>query len=198
MNARDIHHRETTELSEKPRLGKILTSQVPDWKKASANDCRVREKPEISVRRASGDRFTAKDPLRFNGGDTNLMAYVKNDVVNYFDETGNGPVAAVGTGGFCVGLAIGDAINSYMDPIGGEDLMKWIRQYDEWIDYLESSCPIEGRSNEHQQLLNRFKRERLKLTADLVSRQGPVSVTEAFTALGCAAATAIAAELPTP
>jgi len=64
MYVRAIH----TELSEKPRLGKILTGKVLDWKKASANDCCVRENFEISVRRASGDRFTAKDPIRFGAG----------------------------------------------------------------------------------------------------------------------------------
>jgi len=88
MNARDIHHRETTELSEKPRLGKILTGKVPDWKKAAANDCYVGENFEINVRRTSGDRFTAKDPIKFAGGDTNLMAYVANDPINWIDWTG--------------------------------------------------------------------------------------------------------------
>lgn len=87
MNARDIHHRETTELSEKPRLGKILTGKVPDWKKAPANDCRVRENFEISVRRASGDRFTAKDPVRFDGG-YNFYTYVSNEPINHFDPSG--------------------------------------------------------------------------------------------------------------
>jgi hypothetical protein len=88
MNARDIHHRETTELSEKPRLGKILTSRVPDWKKSPANDCYVGENFEISVRRTSGDRFTAKDPIRFNGGDTNLYGYVFRNPINSIDPSG--------------------------------------------------------------------------------------------------------------
>jgi uncharacterized protein RhaS with RHS repeats len=61
---------------------------VRDWEKAAANDCRVREKPEISVRRASGDRFTAKDPIGFGGGDTNLYGYVLNDPVNKIDPLG--------------------------------------------------------------------------------------------------------------
>jgi uncharacterized protein RhaS with RHS repeats len=88
MNARDIHHREADFLSEKPRLGKILTSQVRDWEKPAANDCRVREKSEISVRRASGDRFTAKDPIGFGGGQANLYAYTLNDPLNFIDPEG--------------------------------------------------------------------------------------------------------------
>ncbi len=118
--------------------------------------------------------------------------------MNFFDETGNGPTAAVGVGGFCVGLQAGSYLNSMNDPLGAEDLMQLIRQYDEWIDYLESRCPMEDRTDEHQQLLQRFKRERLKLMADLVSRQGPMSITNGFVELGCVVGTAIAAALPTP
>jgi RHS repeat-associated protein len=33
-------------------------------------------------------RFTAKDPIDFNGGDTNLYAYVMNDPVNLVDPLG--------------------------------------------------------------------------------------------------------------
>ena len=43
---------------------------------------------EISVRRASGDRFTAKDPIGFAGGDTNLYGYVMNDPINWIDPLG--------------------------------------------------------------------------------------------------------------
>jgi hypothetical protein len=33
-------------------------------------------------------RWTAKDPIRFDGGDTNIYAYVGNDPVNWTDPTG--------------------------------------------------------------------------------------------------------------
>ena len=79
---------ETVELSQKPRLGKILTGKVADWKKAAANDCYVGENFEISVRRASGDRFTAKDPLLFAGKQANLYGYVANNPINWNDPLG--------------------------------------------------------------------------------------------------------------
>ncbi|QPJ62208.1 MAG: RHS repeat-associated core domain-containing protein [Candidatus Nitronauta litoralis] len=36
-------------------------------------------------------RWTSKDPIEFEGGDTNLFGYVLNDPVNYIDPTGNCP-----------------------------------------------------------------------------------------------------------
>jgi hypothetical protein len=103
MNARDIHHRETTELSEKPRLGKILTGQVPDWKKSVHKRLLRREIFEISVRRTSRDRFTAKDPIGFRGKQANLYAYVMDDPINWVDPNGKfsiieGGVIVVGVG----------------------------------------------------------------------------------------------------
>ncbi len=98
---------EAVELSEKPRLGKILTGKVPDWKKPSANDCYVGENFEISVRRASGDRFTAKDSIRFKGRQANLYAYVLSDPINGVDPSGfvNWGSLAVNAGGFVFGTA---------------------------------------------------------------------------------------------
>jgi RHS repeat-associated protein len=40
---------------------------------------------------AETGRWTAKDPIGFNGGDTNLYGYVQGDPVNYFDHLGLWP-----------------------------------------------------------------------------------------------------------
>ncbi|WP_437299065.1 RHS repeat-associated core domain-containing protein [Sorangium sp. So ce426] len=37
-------------------------------------------------------RWTAKDPIRFDGGDTNLYGYVLNDPISFTDPNGLGPV----------------------------------------------------------------------------------------------------------
>lgn len=37
---------------------------------------------------ASVGRWTSKDPIRFDGGDTNLFGYVANDPVNFIDPEG--------------------------------------------------------------------------------------------------------------
>ena len=37
---------------------------------------------------AETGRWTAKDPILFNGGDTNLYGYVANDPVNWIDPEG--------------------------------------------------------------------------------------------------------------
>jgi len=43
-------------------------------------------------------RWTAKDPILFNGGDTNLYGYVLNDPVNFVDMNGKNPLLIVGIG----------------------------------------------------------------------------------------------------
>lgn len=56
---------------------------------------------------------TAKDPIGFNGGDTNLYAYVAGDPLNWIDETGRNPIAAAQRG-YAIGQAIGGALYPYV------------------------------------------------------------------------------------
>jgi RHS repeat-associated protein len=50
-------------------------------------------------------RWTIKDPIKFEGNDTNLFSYVHLDVVNYIDLTGEAEVCTRPLGG--VGVQVG-------------------------------------------------------------------------------------------
>ncbi len=76
-------------------------------------------------------RWTSKDPIRFDGGDTNLYGYVVSDPVNFIDPSGlvawgqvDGGVLQFGLGSGLVGLGIstGTAIaagsGSLATPVG--------------------------------------------------------------------------------
>lgn len=51
-------------------------------------------------------RWTAKDPIGFAGGDTNLYNYVLGDPVNWIDQTGKFPWAMAGNAAFSAGLEV--------------------------------------------------------------------------------------------
>ena len=63
-------------------------------------------------------RWTSKDPILFNGGDTNLFGYVLGDPVNFIDPKGlfniivggGGSVAVGGGGDVSVGIAFNPGI----------------------------------------------------------------------------------------
>ncbi len=55
-----------------------------------------------------GGRFSAKDPIRFDGGDTNLYGYVLADPVNAADPKGEyGLIGALGAAAFNASLQFG-------------------------------------------------------------------------------------------
>lgn len=69
-------------------------------------------------------RWTSKDPILFNGGDTNLYGYVQNDPVNWIDPSGlisqearqrAAKYAAVGT---IVGVGVGAACSAGVGSLG--------------------------------------------------------------------------------
>lgn len=53
-------------------------------------------------------RWLSKDPILFNGGDTNLFGYVANDPINFIDPDGEHPVL--------VGAAIGAFLGAFLTP----------------------------------------------------------------------------------
>jgi RHS repeat-associated protein len=59
---------------------------------------------------AETGRWTAKDPILFDGGDTSLYAYVYNDPVNWIDPTGFAPGDAYATADKAALDALRDAL----------------------------------------------------------------------------------------
>lgn len=84
---------------------------------------------------AGTGRWTNKDPIRFEGGDTNLYGYVVNDPVNWIDITGNGRI----TIGVCVAALAIDAYSTFSTV---KDLVKKQQGIDSEIKSLQSSCDI--------------------------------------------------------
>jgi RHS repeat-associated protein len=68
-------------------------------------------------------RWTAKDPIFFAGGDTDLYGYVLNDPVNFVDPTGNAFNLVTGGIGAVIGSAI-STVNAYRSGARGWDLAK--------------------------------------------------------------------------
>ncbi|MEM9067633.1 MAG: RHS repeat-associated core domain-containing protein [Myxococcota bacterium] len=71
-------------------------------------------------------QWTAKDPILFAGGDTNLYAYVANDPINYVDPPGLAWYDAIDTSHDGWLQRTGDAVSGFGDTIsfGGTD---WVR-----------------------------------------------------------------------
>lgn len=64
-------------------------------------------------------RWTAKDPLRFGGGDTNLYAYVFNDPVNLVDPSGLIPLDTLIDGASLIyDISQGDCVGIALDLVG--------------------------------------------------------------------------------
>ena len=83
-------------------------------------------------------RWTAKDPIRFNGGDTNLYRYVSNDPVNRVDSSGLFPIIPILVIGTAIGLSplFGSMVNKLRDLLTPVREFFWDVKFeiDEWMD----------------------------------------------------------------
>jgi RHS repeat-associated protein len=102
-------------------------------------------------------RWISKDPIGFNGGDTNLYGFVVQDPVNQVDSSGTGPVVG---GLVCAALeAVDGAYNLYSASVQINALTE---EYQKKIaEAISGDCPDYGREQE-------LKQEYIQKKADLV------------------------------
>lgn len=81
-------------------------------------------------------RWGAKDPIMFEGGDTNLYGYVLNDPVNLTDPNGKGPL----TIGLCVAAGAYDAVTTAIEVIQLSNELDDIRRQIDEILKRQDSC----------------------------------------------------------
>ena len=113
-------------------------------------------------------RWTAKDPIRFEGGDPNLFGYTLSDPVNLIDSTGEGPVVA----GVCVGAAIvggGLLINDVVDITAD------IKALDKELEKLEAealTCTDDKRALEIFAEIQDLKKKKIPLNLRRIAEGG--------------------------
>ena len=64
-------------------------------------------------------RWTSKDPIGFDGGDSNLYGYVVNDPVNFYDANGLNRIRIPGRGGGGFGSSTGSTYPPYFPSSSG-------------------------------------------------------------------------------
>ena len=103
---------------------------------------------------AQTGRWTAKDPIRFAGGDTNLYGYTFNDPVNFVDPDGTiGLPALIGIGIGAVAIAnLGGAIdNAYKEQAkapGPDQILNDSNKADAALQAQKDTISNAGKINE--------------------------------------------------
>jgi RHS repeat-associated protein len=142
-------------------------------------------------------RWTAKDPIRFNGGDTNFYGYVLNNPVSLIDVTGEGPGAALATLAACEAAILAGNLLGLSDPVEIQDAIAGLQHVLNQVDErLADRCVDIAGESELRSMRNRLIGEISTLTNASVDPS--MSVTSLAMQGMCAVLTGTAALLPTP
>ncbi|MDH3423751.1 MAG: RHS repeat-associated core domain-containing protein, partial [Gemmatimonadota bacterium] len=76
-------------------------------------------------------RWTAKDPIGFGGGDSNLFGYVSNDPVNTLDPSGL--LSLPGIGWVDVGEAAGQSALEFYADVIADPSTPWYQEAGAWV-----------------------------------------------------------------
>ncbi len=115
---------------------------------------------------AQTGKWTAKDPIGFNGGDTNLYGYVLGDPVDFVDPRGKNAGAILVGGAIVVGIAVAvggaavmhDAVTTWANewwwskeaekteakPLQENCVQEWQQARERCAEELSNSCPAKG------------------------------------------------------
>lgn len=132
-------------------------------------------------------RWTAKDPIKFEGRDTSLYGYSLGDPVNRIDINGKGPIAIVGAVA-CAALDIYDAYQTFKE-LGA--LASEINALKAQIDALRNRCLSGQGSADDYQRLRDLEREALSKIKEQTERQIKDYIPNIAIGFGCLAIAAL-------
>jgi len=90
---------------------------------------------------AETGKWTAKDPIRFNGGDINLYGYVLNDPVNFVDSEGLAVSNTIGVGVGVLFWEFYDGMNTMADAADIAKICQGIlSEYDFLLSLADKKC----------------------------------------------------------
>ncbi len=129
---------------------------------------------------AETGRWTAKDPIRFDGDGPNLYEYVNSDPMNFVDPEGKGPISI----GICIGLEIYHIIETRR-PL--DELYKELEKIKKQIEEIESSCQTDEDRIRRMDEIRELQKKAIEIADKVTKEEGKVMASQIPIALFCAA-----------